>query len=159
MQDVIDIWTLSHRYFKQSNTNQKNESITCPTAGSSPGREHVIQMDVRIERGGDDAGPTPPECLAMASGGCVMNIIRVIARESRIRLDNINLAICGDIDPSKALGLGGDARAGFSVLSIVMELTPGLSVNDREQLQQELARRCPLCDTVSNPTPLKITFR
>lgn len=121
--------------------------------------EHVIQMDVRKERGGDDSGPTPPECLAMALGGCVMNLTRIIVRDMGIRLDNINLAICGDIDPSKAFGLGGDARAGFSILSIVMELTPELSVNDREQLQQQLTRWCPLCDTVGNPTPLKITFR
>lgn len=122
-------------------------------------REHVVQMDVRKERGGDDAGPTPPECFAMALGGCLMNLTRIIARERRIRLEDITMAVSGDVDPSKAFGLGGNARAGFSGLSIAMELSPELSDGNREQLRRELFRRCPLCDTIGNPTPLEITFR
>jgi putative redox protein len=122
-------------------------------------RGHVVEMDVRKERGGDDAGPTPPECLAMALGGCVMNLTRMIARDSGIRLEDVNMAISGDIDPSIAFGLDGNARAGFSDLSIAMELTPGLSDNDRERLRREITRRCPLCDTISNPTPLRISLK
>ena len=120
---------------------------------------HVIQMDVRKERGGDDAGPTPPECLAMALGGCVMNLTRIIARERRIRLDDISMVISGDIDPSRAFGLGGNVRAGFSELSIAVEMVPELSEGDRELFQRELSRRCPLCDTIGNPTPLNIAFK
>ena len=122
-------------------------------------REHVIQMDVRKERGGDDTGPTPPECLAMALGGCVMNIARIIARDNGIILDDIHLVIRGDIDPSRAFGLDGHTRAGFSDLSIALALVPGISDNDRELLRSELVRRCPLCDTISNPTPLNITLK
>jgi uncharacterized OsmC-like protein len=95
----------------------------------------------------------------MALGGCVMNMTRILARESRIRLDDITMAICGEIDPSRAFGLDGNARAGFSDLSIAMEVIPELSDNDREQLQRELSRRCPLCDTINNPTPLKIRLK
>jgi hypothetical protein len=47
----------------------------------------------------------------------------------------------------------------FLDLSIAMEVIPELSDNDREQLQRELSRRCPLCDTISNPTPLKIRLK
>jgi uncharacterized OsmC-like protein len=119
-------------------------------------REHSIQMDVRKERGGDDAGPTPPECLAMALGGCVMNIARLIAREHRIHLDDISLSIAGDIDPSRAFGLDGAARAGFSDLSIAVEMRPALSDEVLERFRQELFSRCPLCDTINNPTPLTI---
>ncbi len=121
-------------------------------------RGHVVEMDVRKERGGDDAGPTPPECLVMALGGCVMNLTRIIARDNGIRLKEVNMAISGDIDPSKAFGLDGNARAGFSDLSIAMELIPELSDSEQERLRREITRRCPLCDTISNPTPLKITL-
>jgi putative redox protein len=122
-------------------------------------RKHEIQMDVRKERGGDDTGPTPPECLAMALGGCVMNLARLIAREKQIPLDGLNMSISGDIDPSRAFGLNGSSRAGFSDLSIAMELSPELSDSDREQLRQELLIRCPLCDTIENPTPLTIRLK
>jgi putative redox protein len=122
-------------------------------------REHTIEMDVRKERGGDDAGPTPPECLAMALGGCVMNMARLIARENRIPLDDINLTISGDIDPSRAFGLNGNSRAGFSALSMTIELRPALSGPAGERFRQELFGRCPLCDTIGNPTPLTIYLR
>ena len=122
-------------------------------------RDHAIHMDVRKERGGEDTGPTPPECLAMALGGCVMNMTRVIARDRGIRLCDIKMAIRGDIDPSRAFGLESTARAGFSDLSIALELIPEPSERDREQLLHDLSSRCPLCDTISNPTPLKITLK
>jgi putative redox protein len=121
-------------------------------------REHVVQMDVRKERGGDDTGPTPPECLAMALGGCMMNLARIIARDRGIILDDIHMVIRGDIDPSRAFGLDGNTRAGFSDLSVALALVPGLSDKERELLRSELIRRCPLCDTISNPTPLKINI-
>jgi putative redox protein len=119
-------------------------------------REHTIEMDVRKERGGDDAGPTPPECLAMALGGCVMNIARIIAREQQIYLDDISLSVSGDIDPSRAFGLDGANRAGFSDLSIAVEIRPALSDEIMERFRQELLTRCPLCDTINNPTPLTL---
>jgi uncharacterized OsmC-like protein len=122
-------------------------------------RNHTIQMDVRKERGGDDAGPTPPECLAMSLGGCVMNIVRLMAREKQIPLDDINVTISGDIDPSRAFGLDGNSRAGFSALSMTIELRPALSGAAGERFRQELFGRCPLCDTIGNPTPLTICLR
>jgi putative redox protein len=119
-------------------------------------REHTIEMDVRKERGGDDAGPTPPECLAMALGGCVMNIARLIARENQMPLDDINLTISGDIDPSRAFGLDVISRAGFSDLSMTIEMRPALSDAAGERFRQELFSRCPLCDTIGNPTAVTI---
>ena len=77
-------------------------------------RGHKICMDIRKERGGDDAGPTPPECLAIGLGGCVMNIARIIAREKQMALDDIRITVSGDIDPSRAFGLETETRAGFT---------------------------------------------
>ena len=65
-------------------------------------RGHEILMDIRKERGGDDAGPTPPECMAMALGGCIFNICRFLAMEKQVELKDLRISISGDADPSRA---------------------------------------------------------
>jgi uncharacterized OsmC-like protein len=36
-------------------------------------RDHEICMDIRKEWGGDNAGPTPPECMLIGLGGCIIS--------------------------------------------------------------------------------------
>jgi putative redox protein len=136
---------------------------TTLSAGANRGiiattRGHEILMDIRKERGGDDAGPTPPECLAMALGGCIFNICRFLAMEKQVELKDLRISIAGDADPSRAFGLATNARAGFLQLSVQVEFSSGLLESEKEQFCQELLERCPLCDTISNPTPLLIRF-
>ncbi|MGD9505423.1 MAG: OsmC family protein [Syntrophobacteraceae bacterium] len=116
-------------------------------------------MDARREFGGDDAGPTPPECLAMALGGCILNICRIIAAEKRVSLDDLRITVSGDIDPTRALGIPTEARAGFSSLSVRLDVDDSkLTEAEKEDFRLELIARCPLCDTIGNPTPLQITL-
>ncbi len=121
-------------------------------------RGHEVLMDVPKERGGDDAGPTPPECLAIALGGCIVNICRFLAMEKQIELKDLRVSVAGDADPSRAFGLTTDTRAGFSQLSVLVEFSSLLQENAKEEFRRELLERCPLCDTLSNPTPLHISF-
>ena len=119
-------------------------------------RGHKILMDVRKERGGDDVAPTPPEYLAIALGGCIFNICRLLLMEKQMELRDLRVSITGDVDPSRAFGLCTENRAGFSQLSADVELASQLSESEKEAFRQELLVRCPLCDTMSNPTPLQV---
>ncbi|MGC9194213.1 MAG: OsmC family protein [Syntrophobacteraceae bacterium] len=121
-------------------------------------RGHEILMDIPKERGGDDVGPTPPECLALALGGCVLNMCRVLAMQERIVLEDIRVSVTGEVDPSRAFGIATDARAGFSHLSVLVEVGSELSCDEKEQFRRKLRDRCPLCDTIDSPTPLQIIF-
>lgn len=121
-------------------------------------RNHEIVMDVRKEWGGDNAGPTPPELLVMALGGCILNICRIVAMQKHIVMDDLRISISGDIDPSRAFGIHTDIRAGFSHLKVQVEMVSKLSDEENELFRQELIDRCPLCDSISNPTPLQVTF-
>lgn len=121
-------------------------------------RGHEIMMDGRKEWGGDDAGPTPPECLAIALGGCLVNICRLLAMEKQIELQDLRVTITGDVDPSRAFGLDSTNRAGFSHLSVQVEVSSDLSEGEKKEFYRELLERCPLCDTISNPTPLELRF-
>ena len=121
-------------------------------------RGHETLMDGRKEWGGDDAGPTPVECLAIALGGCIFNLCRIMAMEKQIETKDLRLSVVGDVDPSRAFGLDTDTRAGFSHLSVQVEFSSELPASDKEEFRQELIARCPLCDTIGNPTPLQIRF-
>jgi len=121
-------------------------------------RGHETITGFRKEWGGDDAGPTPPEYLAIALGGCIINICRIMAVEKQIELKDLRLSIAGDVDPSRAFGLDTSTRAGFSQLSVQVEFSSELSESEKGKFYQELLGRCPLCDTISNPTPLQIRF-
>ena len=121
-------------------------------------RGHEILMDGRKEWGGDDAGPNPVECLAIALGGCIFNVCRIMAMEKQLETKDLRLSVVGDVDPSRAFGLDTDTRAGFSQLSVQVEFSSDLSASAKEEFRQELLARCPLCDTIGNPTPLQISF-
>ena len=121
-------------------------------------RGHETLMDGRKEWGGDDAGPTPVECLAIALGGCVFNLCRIMAMEKQIETKDLRLSVAGDVDPSRAFGLDTDTRAGFSHLSVQVEFSADLSASAKEEFRQELLARCPLCDTIGNSTPLQVRF-
>lgn len=121
-------------------------------------RGHESLIGFRKEWGGDDAGPTPPEFLAIALGGCIFNICRILAMDKQLELKDLRLSIDGDVDPSRAFGLVTDTRAGFSKLSVLVEFSSELLESEKEEFRQELLERCPLCDTISNPTPLQIRF-
>ncbi len=135
------------------------------TVAAGPGRrmvgragDHEIVMDVSQRHGGEGAGPTPPECLAMALGGCMVNICRIIAMQKGIALGELRVSIAGDIDPSRAMGIAADERAGFLGLSVEVETPPSVSESEKEAFRLELIERCPLCDTIGCPTPLRIVF-
>jgi putative redox protein len=121
-------------------------------------RDHEILMDGRKEWGGDNAGPTPPECLALGLGGCIINICRILALQKGIVLEDLEVSVTGDIDPSRAFGLKTDVRAGFSHLMVRLEAASTLSEAEKEDFRRELFERCPLCDTVGNVVPLQVIF-
>ena len=121
-------------------------------------RDQEILMDVPKERGGDNAGPTPPETLAMALGGCILNVCRILAVQKGIVLEDLRVSVAGDIDPSRAFGLTTEARAGFSHLSVRLEVVSKLSDAEKEEFHRELCERCPLCDTIGNPVPVEVVF-
>ena len=102
-------------------------------------RDHEIVMDVRKERGGDDAGATPPEFMAMALGGCILNVCRILAMQKGIVLEDLRVSVSGDIDPSRAFGISEDQRAGYLRLSARVETGSTLSEAAREEFSGSFA--------------------
>ena len=159
----------NERTIMSENESRKQEKLdpisVSATITAGPNRrmiaragDHQIIMDVRKERGGENAGPTPPECLAMALGGCILNLCRIIAMQKGIELEDLRVSVSGDIDPGRAFGLSWAERAGFSHLSARIEAGTTLSEPERDEFIGELRDRCPLCDTIGGATPLEVIF-
>ena len=87
-----------------------------------------------------------------------MNIARIMALEKHISLENLTITVSGDIDPSRAFGMDSKNRAGFTQMSVQVEMVPRLSEGKLQEFCRELQERCPLCDTVGNRTPLQINL-
>lgn len=120
-------------------------------------RDHVVITDVFKEMGGDDSGPTPPEYMCIALGGCLYNICRIMATERQIDMNELLISVRGNIDPSRAFGLETDARAGFTEIKVEMTYPSDMPKHIQEEFHRELLARCPLCDTLHNVTPLEVS--
>lgn len=121
-------------------------------------RGHEVVMDMKKEMMGDDSGPTPPELLAMALGGCMVNIARIMMEQKGVKLNGLQAGVSGPIDPSKAMGLESSNPTGFAGLTIHVKLDADLPEAERRAFEQELSNRCALCDTIANPASLDIRF-
>ena len=121
-------------------------------------RDHTVVLDVSEIRGGDNAGPTPPEFLLLSLGGCVINMVRLMAMSQGLATDGLEVLVSGDLDPSKAFGLSSENRAGFLGINVTIQSPQIWSDKTRDMLLEQLRLRCPLCDTIQNPSDLTIRF-
>ena len=121
-------------------------------------REHEIVMDMKKEMMGDDTGPTPPELMAMALAGCMVNIARIMAEQKGTKLNDLQVVVSGPIDPSKAMGMQSPNPTGFKGLTVEVAFGTDLSQADQKAFKKELMERCALCDTIANSTPMDIHF-
>jgi putative redox protein len=171
LAEVRDRW--SQGYFKGEKMENGEEENKAATGGIQvvaemvPGinrriiahiRDHEVIMDIRKARGGDDTAPAPPEYLAVALGGCMLNLIRLMAVETHTACENLTVTVEGLIDPSLAMGLASDNRAGFMQMNVTIAMDTDLPSAERDRFIAEFKRRCPLCDTLLNGTDLKQKF-
>ena len=121
-------------------------------------RDHTVVLDVSEIRGGDNAGPTPPEFLLLSLGGCVINMVRLMAMSQGLATDGLEVLVSGELDPSKAFGLTSKNRAGFLAITVTIQSPPEWSNDTRNTLLGHLRDRCPLCDTIQNQSDMTIRF-
>ncbi|MBU2549945.1 MAG: OsmC family protein [Proteobacteria bacterium] len=118
-------------------------------------RDHRIVMDVRKARGGDDSGPTPPECLALSLAGCVLNMSRLLAEEKGLPAGGLEVGVGGTLDPARAFGLESEFRAGFLELRVTIDGLDDWPLPERSFLLEALQERCPICDNLAHPTDVR----
>jgi uncharacterized OsmC-like protein len=117
-------------------------------------RQHVLRVDRPEASGGDDSAPTTPETFLFALGSCVVATGRFIASQQKIAVRTMAVEIQGDLDLRRAFGLTADGRAGFKQIRIRLRLDADLPPARLRALADEIASRCPVCDSVANATAI-----
>jgi uncharacterized OsmC-like protein len=117
---------------------------------------HIICLDQTKAGGGTDAGATPLECLFAAFAGCIGTVARIIANQKGIKLNGMDIKIQGAFDIETLLGKSAENRPGFESVKVALNIDADLSREAKEAFLHEIKSRCPVSDTIANPTPVVI---
>ncbi len=119
-------------------------------------RGHKLFVDQPAAAGGQDAGPTPLEYLFLSLGGCVGSIGRIVANQKRIALRGMRVTVSGALDANTLMGKAQENRAGFTGITVKVDIDADLSREEKQQFLEEIDRRCPVSDNLQKMTPVSI---
>ncbi|MFB6196012.1 MAG: OsmC family protein [Haloplanus sp.] len=131
----------------------ESETKTVVTA-----RDFEFVVDEPAELGGTNDGPNPVEYLIGAWAGCLNIVAHTVCDERGIDVDGIEIGIEGDFDPRKFLGTADDVRAGYQEVRARIDIATDADEATLNELRAEIEERCPVGDTIENPTPTDVTI-
>ncbi|MDT0166834.1 OsmC family protein [Actinotalea sp. AC32] len=121
-------------------------------------RQHRFVVDEPASLGGDDSATNPVEYALGAFIGCQVVTYRFWAARLGIRLDDVRVTAVGDLDVRGFFGLDDDVRAGFSEVSLDVELVGPEPAERYATLQAAVDAHCPVLDLFANPTPVRTSL-
>lgn len=121
-------------------------------------RDFEFVVDEPSALGGTNDGPNPVEYLIGAWAGCLNVVVHTVGEERGIDLENVSIAIEGDLDPRKFLGIDEDPRAGYQEISVRIEVESDADEEALEALGAAVEERCPVGDNIENPTPTNVAI-
>lgn len=122
-------------------------------------RDFTVMADEPAELGGNDRGPTPMEYVLGSLASCMTVMIRLIAAEQRIRVDDVAFDVEGDLD---LRGLYGSApvRPDFLEVRGTVWLDSPEEPERIAQLREEVYRRCPAYNLLRRAhVPVRLQWR
>ena len=128
------------------------------TRFSANARQFNLVIDEPPKLGGDDQGANPVEYLLAAYAGCINVVAHITAKELKIELENLKIAVSGKINPARLLGQSEEDRAGFKQIDV--SFIPVTKAADEKIAQwiEIIKKRCPINDNLSFPTPVTLNY-
>ncbi|MFB6110273.1 MAG: OsmC family protein [Halodesulfurarchaeum sp.] len=120
-------------------------------------RDFEFSVDEPTDVGGTNAGPNPVEYLLGALAGCLNVVGHQVAEERDLTVRNIAIEIEGDLDPRKFLGESEDPRAGYQDLRADVTVDSPAEEAELADWLEAVEERCPVADTLANPTPIALS--
>ncbi|MEN3202921.1 MAG: OsmC family protein [Atribacterota bacterium] len=118
-------------------------------------RDFSLSFDEPPSLGGKDSAPNPVEGLLAALIGCLGIVTVVVAREKNLPVEKIAIEAEGDLDPRGFMGQYNLVRPGFLAVRFVVKVSGKLSPDDLTLLLDEVKKRCPVSDVLSNGTQVE----
>ena len=117
---------------------------------------HTVYVDQPATGGGQDKGPTPLEYFLLSHGACVATVARIIASQKRIPMRGMNVTVSGELDLDALLGKPTQNRAGFTGITLKVEVDADIPREEKEKLVHEADRRCPVSDNLKQLTSISV---
>ncbi len=111
-------------------------------------RDHTIYIDQPVQGGGQDTAPTALEYMFFALAGCIITIGRVVARQRRIKLNDMRVNVEGALNPDVFMGKNTEERAGFPQLTVNVFIDADISLEEKQDFLAEVDKRCPVSDNL-----------
>jgi uncharacterized OsmC-like protein len=114
-----------------------------------------LASDEPAALGGTDTGPNPVEQILAAFGNCLAVGYAANATAAGIEIRDLSIELEGDVDLHTFLGLA-DGNAGYSGISIKVNIDSDASKADLETLHRKVTRTSPVGHSLSRAVPVKI---
>jgi putative redox protein len=119
-------------------------------------RDHVSYVDQPKPAGGTDSGPTPLEYLFVSLAGCIITIGKIIAHQRKLELRDIRVDVSGKLDLDVLMGKNSESRAGFTGITVRVDIDADMTREEKVALLEEIDRRCPISDNIAHVTRIDL---
>jgi uncharacterized OsmC-like protein len=119
---------------------------------------HAFTIDEPAGLGGTDKGANPVEHLLAALGSCQVITFQVWAQKLGIQLDEVDIALTGEIDLRGFFGEAEGVRPGFQSIDVSVQLSGPETAERYEELTQAVEEHCPVLDGLGNTVPVRTTY-
>jgi uncharacterized OsmC-like protein len=127
-----------------------------PTRFNANARQFSFVIDEPPTLGGEDSGANPVEYLLASYAGCINVMAHLIANELQFKLNKLSINVEGNINPERLFGTSYEERAGFKYIKLTLKPETDASPELLKKWNEEIKRRCPVNDNLSNPTPVEV---
>lgn len=121
-------------------------------------RDFEWLVDEPESLGGGNHGPNPVEYVLGALLGCLNVVVHMVAQEQGVTLTSFSATATGDLDPANLMGTNPDARAGYQVINVTIEVEGDADAATLDEIARISEQRCPVSDNLANDTPMSITI-
>ena len=115
-------------------------------------------IDEPAALGGTDEGANPVEHLLGALGACQVITFQVWAGKLGIAVEEIDIALTGELDLRGFFGIDPDVRPGFSSIDVAVQLSGPETEERYQELVEAVERHCPVLDSLGNRVPVRATY-
>lgn len=119
---------------------------------------HRYTIDEPAGLGGTDKGANPVEHLLGALGACQVITFQVWADKLGISVEEIDIALTGELDLRGFFGIDPGVRPGFSSIDVAVQISGSETQERYEELVETVERHCPVLDSLGNQVPVRATF-
>lgn len=111
---------------------------------------HTLIVDQPAGMGGKDEGANPLQYQLVSLGGCLGTIALIIAKQERIDIKAISVAVEADIDTDFLMGKTTEGRAGFTEIRVNAKIDADMSEEEKKAFLARVDARCPISDILAN---------